>query len=56
MKDEIIEEIWRSKEAIARLYDYDLDKLAKALRAKEKDHSIHTVDFSRPNQPVEIDT
>ena len=55
MKDEIIEEVWRSKEAIAQLYDYDLDKLAKALRAKEKDRSIQTVDFSQSNQPTKVD-
>ena len=52
MKDEI----WRSKQTIAQLYDYDLDKLAKALRAKEKDLSIETVDFSQPNQPAQVDS
>ena len=56
MKDEIIEEVWRTKEAIAQLYDYDLDKLAAGLRAKEKDRSIQTVDFSPTDQPIKLDS
>ena len=55
MKDEIIEEVWRAKEAIARSHNYDLDKLATALRTKEKEHAIKTVDLSLPNQPAEVD-
>ena len=55
MKDEIIEEVWRSKEAIALQHEYDLDKLAKTLRKKERDRSTKTVDFSQPNQTAEID-
>ncbi len=56
MKDEIIEEVWRSKKAIAQLYDYDLDKLAKALRLKEQNRSIKTVDLSQSTEPVELDS
>jgi len=55
MKDEIIEEVWRSKEAIAQSYNYVLDKLVQALRAKENEQAIKTVDLSLPNQPAEVD-
>ena len=56
MKNGIIEDVWQTKEAIAQLYDYDLDKLTEALRAKEKDRSIQTVDFSQPDQPLKLDS
>ena len=36
MKNEILEELWKTKDQIAKEYGYDVGKLVKALRQKEK--------------------
>ena len=36
MKNEILEELWKVKDQLAEDYGYDIEKLAKGLRAKEK--------------------
>ena len=36
MKDEIIEEVWKAKDAIAAKYNYDIRALGAALQASEK--------------------
>ncbi len=35
MADEIIEELWAAKDAIAQEAEYDIDKLVDLLQAKE---------------------
>ena len=46
MKNEILEELWRIKDQVAREYEYDIDKLAKRLRDKEKEAKAPVVDLS----------
>ncbi len=36
MKNEILEELWQAKDAVAKEYGYDIDNLVKGLREKEK--------------------
>ena len=36
MKNEILEELWKIKDQLAKENDYDIEKLVKRLRAKEK--------------------
>lgn len=36
MKNEILEELWKVKDQLAEDYGYDIEKLVKGLRAKEK--------------------
>jgi hypothetical protein len=36
IKDEIIQEVWRGKDAVAAKYKYDAVAMAKALRDREK--------------------
>ncbi len=42
MTDEIIEELWRIKDNIARDHGYDLDALVASLQGKERagDHQV----------------
>ena len=52
MKDEIIEEAWRAKNELAQEFEYDLDRLAAALRKKEQEHGLRVVDLSQTPQPT----
>ena len=52
MKDEIIEEVWRAKNELAQEFEYDLDRLAAALRKKEQEHGFRLVDLSQTPQPI----
>lgn len=36
MKDEIIEQVWRAKDAIGKKYHYDVRKMAEDLRKRER--------------------
>ncbi len=46
MTDEIIKELWRIKDNIARDHGYDLDALVAYLQGKEKEHTgdHHVID------------
>ena len=44
MTDEIINELWRIKDTIARDYGYDLDALVAYLRSKERAGDYHVTD------------
>lgn len=46
MKDEIIEEVWQIKEAIAKECDGNLDILVEKLRRQEKTSTSPVVDRS----------
>ncbi len=43
MPDEIMEELWRIKDEIAREHDYDFRKLAETLRRHEQTHPERVV-------------
>ncbi len=45
MKDEIIQEVWRAKDAIAARYNHDPGALVKHLRARERRSSATVVDL-----------
>jgi hypothetical protein len=60
MKNEILEEVWRNRDAFARKYDYDLDAMVLALQSLERDHPEKLVDRrdlvpeqQPPNRPTE---
>ena len=48
MKNEILEELWQVKDQVAFEHGYDVDKLAKDLRKKEKGAKTSIVDLSLP--------
>ena len=45
MSDEIIEELWKIKDSIAREYNYDLDLLVANLRTKKHSDNQKTVNL-----------
>ena len=49
MSDEIIQEIWKIKDEIAKECGYNLEQLVSRLRQKEKMASSPTVDLSADN-------
>ncbi len=50
MKNEILEELWNIKDQVARESNYDIDKLAKSLRIKEKGGKTTVVDLTSNKQ------
>jgi hypothetical protein len=53
MADEIIEELWRIKDAIANEYGCDLKALVTHLRAKKQEAHKQVVDLQSIKQTVE---
>jgi hypothetical protein len=47
MKNEILEELWKVKDQVANEYGYNIEKLAKGLRTKEKEAKATVVDLTR---------
>ena len=45
MSDEIIEELWRIKDGIAREHGYDVERLAAGLRSREPEPGRRVVDL-----------
>jgi len=45
MKDEIIQEVWRAKDAIAAKYKHNVENLARHLRRQQKLSSVPVVDL-----------
>jgi len=45
MKDEILQEVWKAKDAIAARYDHDVKRLVQHLRAEEKSAGCRVVDL-----------
>jgi hypothetical protein len=45
MKDEIIQEVWRAKDAIAAKHKHNVEALVKHLRREEKNPSDRIVDL-----------
>ena len=45
MADEVIEELWRIKEAMAQEYGYDVTRLAADLQRRQQEHAHRIVDL-----------
>ena len=46
MADEIIEELWKVKDSIAREHGYDIERIVAHFRKKKRPTSQHVVDLS----------
>ena len=47
MTDEIIEEVWREKEELAKEFHYDLNALAEELRKRSKESGRKVVNLTK---------
>ena len=56
MSDEIIEELWRIKDSIAREHGYDIEALVAYLQSKEKAKGRQIVDLSAIKKTAEQGT
>ena len=45
MEDEVIREVWRTKDTLAARFDYDIRRLVEHLRAEEKAAQCVVVDL-----------
>ncbi|MBU1754281.1 hypothetical protein KKG56_10610 [bacterium] len=52
MKNEILEELWKSKDKVAQEYEYNIDKLVEGLQKKEKGTKITVVDFTLEHKNI----
>jgi hypothetical protein len=50
IRDEIVEEVRRAREAYAAQFDFDLERMLEALRNKEQQHPERLADL-KPAQP-----
>ena len=50
MKDEILEELWKSKDEVAEEYSYNIDKLVEDLRKKERCVKATVIDLTFENK------
>ena len=53
MSDEIIEELWRIKDSIAREHGYDIEALVAYLQSQEKAEGRQIVDLSAMKKTAE---
>ena len=49
MSDEIIRELWRIKDDLAKKFNYDIGALAAEIRRRDKESGEEVVDLSRRN-------
>ena len=47
MTDEIMREVWRAKDELAKVFNYDLDALAAELRKREKESGRKVVNLEK---------
>ncbi|MDD5674001.1 MAG: hypothetical protein PHC61_07560 [Chitinivibrionales bacterium] len=47
MTNEILEELWKTKDQIAAQHDFNIVKLINKLKEKQKKHKANIVDFSK---------
>ena len=47
MVDEIIQEVWRAKDRLAKKFNYDVRALAVELRRRQKESGRRPVDYSK---------
>ena len=52
MKDEIIQEVWLGKDAVAAKYKHDATVMAKALRDREKGSSAKVINLHARHQTI----
>lgn len=52
MKNEILEELWKSKDEIAKEYGYNIDMLTNALRKKEEGVKATVVDLTADSKKI----
>ncbi len=52
MKNEILEELWKSKDEVAKEYMYNIDKLVEALRKKEKGGKATIIDLTSERKNI----
>jgi len=50
MKDEIIQELWRAKDAISAKHQHDVKRLVEDLRTAEKSSGCRVVDLHARHQ------
>ena len=50
MKNEILEEVHKIKDAIAAENDFNIDRIARSLQNKEKRHKKNMVNFSKKDK------
>ncbi len=55
MTDEIIEEVWRAKEELAKEFHYDLNALAEELRKREKESGRKVVNLAEEDTKKPVD-
>lgn len=55
MPDELIEDLWRIKDGIAREHGYDVDALVAHLRTRERMESRRVVDLRAAREAAEHD-
>lgn len=55
MPDELIEDLWRIKDNIAREHGYDVDALVAHLRTRERMESRRVVDLRAAREAAEHD-
>ena len=51
MADEVIEELWRIKDAIAREHGYDIARLAADLQIRQRETGHRIVNLQASRQP-----
>ena len=55
MKDEVIKEVWKAKDAISARYHYDVKRLVEHLRSEQRSQGTRVVDL-HARQRTEIRT
>ena len=55
MTDEIIQEVWRAKDELAKEFHYDLNALAEELRKREKESGRKVVNLARNAEERVVD-
>lgn len=47
MTDEIIEELWRVKDDLAKQFNYDIDALAAELQRRQKESGMEVINLAK---------
>jgi len=53
MRDEIITEVWRTRDGLAERYGHDLDAIVAAMPARERRPLTRVCRIRRPNQTLQ---
>ena len=52
MENEILDELWKTKDSIAKENNFDIDKLAKRLKENQDKYKHESSDFSQQKKRV----